>query len=330
MIIAFATCSNNFLAQAKTTFQSLAVHHPEIRNFLFIVDNPDDSIDYSFLEPSQVIFLNNTIAKGFGEMLARYDILELNTAVRPYIFHYLHEKHPEAQKILYLDPDVVVYGKLDEAIEILDSHDILITPHFLTPLPIDGYKPFENLALNYGTYNMGFFGLRMGTANTGKFLDWWTERTTLFGHIDPANGYFTDQIWFNLAPVFFEKVHTFMHPGYNMAAWNLHERYISSYTDNGGVMLRSGHPLIIYHFSSWNYRFPDELSRVYTRFGFEKRPDLVKLYRDYYEILKTNKIELFQDLACTLPFNKKTVKRSRVKKVLTPGVNLMRTIWRKI
>lgn len=330
MTIAFTICSNNFLGQAKTMFQSLERWHPEIKTYLFLADLPDQRIDYEFLLPAEMIVADDKIIDGFSDLVERYTVIELNTAIRPFVIRHLQKLHPGIRKVIYLDPDLYIYNKLDLVSGILDKEDLVITPHFLQPVPIDEFVPFENLALNYGTYNMGFFALNPSTPNMDRFLDWWGERTTRFGHIDPSNGYFTDQIWFNLVPVFFEKVHTLMHPGYNMAAWNLQERFITDYCDNGRIVLSSGHELVIYHFSSWSHKHPGRLSPYYNRYSFETRPDLVRLYKEYEKLLLENKATFFEGFPCALPYNRKIVRQSLMKKALMPGVNLMRRIWQKI
>jgi hypothetical protein len=330
MTIAFTICSNSFLAYAKTMLDSLRVHHPEIKTFIFLVDRPDETIDYSFFSPAEVITADEKIIPGFSELLGRYNVIELSTALRPFVIRYLQNSYAEAGRLYYIDPDMFIYDRLDIIHKLLENEDIIITPHFLHPLPLDGRVPFENLALNYGTYNLGFFALKPHCANTNSFLNWWGERTSQFGHIDPANGYFTDQIWFNLVPLFFKKVHTLLHPGYNMAAWNLHERSIKTYEENGKVILDSGENLVIYHFSSWDINHPDQLSKYYNRFDFDDRPDLVKLYKDYRVALERNRVEFFSKIHCALPYNRKTIKRSRMQKMLLPGLNLMRRVWQKI
>ena len=330
MTIAFTICSNNFLAQARTMFQSLEKWHPEMKTFLFLADLPDQRIDYSSFSPAEVLVAGKEMIAGFSEMVDRYTIIELNTAIRPFIIRHLQQRFPECDALIYLDPDLYIYERLDMITGLLKEHDLVITPHFLQPLPIDEFAPFENLALNYGTYNMGFFAMNPQTENINRFLEWWGERTSRFGHVDPANGYFTDQIWFNLVPVFFEKVHSLMHPGFNMAAWNLHERSVASYCENGRIVLSSGHPLVIYHFSSWSFKEPGLLSPYYNRFSFENRPDLIKLYQDYRKSLLENKVEFFEGIPCALPYNRKTVRQSRMKRALMPGVSLMRRLWQKI
>jgi hypothetical protein len=116
-----------------------------------------------------------------------------------------------------------------------------------------------------------------------------------------------------------------------MAAWNLHERFIAAYCDNGRIVLSSGHQLVAYHFSSWSFKKPELLSPWYNRYNFSNRPDLVKLYNDYRLSLLENKIQFFDEIACALPcFKKEPVRQSLVKKTLMPGVNLMRRVWQKM
>src|SRR5688572_30154886 len=146
-------------------FGSLAKHHAEIKTYIFLVDHPDDRVDYSFFAPAEVVIVDDSIVEGFSAMVGRYTIIELNTAIRPFVIRFLNRIQSEANKIYYLDPDLYIYDRLDTTDAILSGEDVVITPHFLQPVPIDGYVPFENLALNYGTYNMGFFGLNPQSTN---------------------------------------------------------------------------------------------------------------------------------------------------------------------
>jgi len=330
MTVAFTICSNNFLAQAKTALESLQQQHPEIKTVIFLVDIADEAIDYRYFSPADVIVVDEKIVAGFMELVHRYTIMELNSAVRPFVIRHLQQSYPGISRLYYIDPDMYVYDRFDHLDQLLEKEDILITPHFLQPIPVDGLRPFENLALNFGTYNLGFLALNPSTENVNTFLDWWGERTRQFSHIDLQNGYFTDQIWFNLVPIFFKRVYTIRHPGYNMAIWNLHERKISSCDEQGKIMLESGDPLVIYHFSSWDYFNPRQLSREHNRYQLAQRPDLEKLYADYHAALIKNRIEFFYTIPCRLPYNKKIIRRSPLQKVLSPVVNLMRKVWKKI
>jgi hypothetical protein len=174
-----------------------------------------------------------------------------------------------------------------------------------------------------------FLALNPTSDNVKNFLKWWGERTSQFGYVDLANGYFVDQIWFNLVPVFFKKVYILRHPGYNMACWNLHERVISEYLENGKILLHSGDHLVFYHFSLWSFFRPKEITRKLTRFNFKNRPDLSKLFNDYYGRLQQNRMEDFSKIPCRLAY-KKDKRSGGIKKILSPGVNLMKRVWHKL
>lgn len=40
-----------------------------------------------------------------------------------------------SEKAIYLDCDIAVFSRLNELTELLESHDIALIPHMLTPLP---------------------------------------------------------------------------------------------------------------------------------------------------------------------------------------------------
>src|SRR5690349_5946094 len=213
MTISFTICSNNFLAQAKTMVDSLLYHHPEMKAIIFLVDEKDEQVDYTVFNPAEVIVVNEHIVPGYMEMVDRYTILELSTAIRPFLIRYLDKENKTLDRIYYIDPDMMVYDRLDLLDEILKDSNLVITPHFINPIPLDDRKPFEDLALIYGIYNVGFLAINPQTETAQQFLDWWGERTSRFAFADTSRGLFTDQIWFNLVPVFFDKIHILKHPG---------------------------------------------------------------------------------------------------------------------
>jgi hypothetical protein len=62
----------------------------------------------------------------------RYDIMELKTAVKPFMFqHLLGMGH---QTILYFDPDIQIFSRLDQILESLqDGASFVPTPHLCAP-----------------------------------------------------------------------------------------------------------------------------------------------------------------------------------------------------
>lgn len=276
----FTLCSNNYLAQAKVLADSVRQFQPGWTFLLGLVDKKDPSIDYPGLG-FEVLELA-AIEPKMTALAQKYSIIELNTCVKPTFFQYLFERRKAAQ-VIYLDPDTCLYGPMDAVIA---GHDFVLTPHILSPIPLDGLSPEEPLFLNYGLYNLGFLALKR-SPETQRFLRWWRERTYQKGFDNPARGLFTDQLWINLVPLYFEGVSILRHPGYNMGPWNLHERFLR--TDN---ILESGEPLVFYHFSGFKPGVP-KLHKDYTRYTLQQRSDLRQLYQDYEQkVIQSKYLEL--------------------------------------
>ena len=296
MRIAFTLCSNNYLAQAKTLGDSLLAHNPNYKFIIGLVDKKGAEIDYDFFLPHQVIEAEAAGIPNFDDLCRRYDIIELNTAVKPFFFKYLFREHPELSGALYLDPDVMVFSSLEKIYAELDNHSLVLTPHLLSPFPLDGCEPTENVFLTFGIYNLGFIGVA-NQPEGRRFLDWWGERTFASGYNKPDAGMFVDQLWVNLAPVFFDKVKVSLDPGRNVAYWNLHERNVSR--KNDAFFINDNFPLAFYHFSSYRLSDPAQLSRYQNRYSFETRPDIVELFDTYRNTVIRNRYDYFSKLECS-------------------------------
>jgi hypothetical protein len=326
--IVFTICSNNYLAQAKTLLNAVLITNPGVRFYIGLADKKQEIIDYTFLEPAVVIELSDQIIPGYDNMISRYNIIELNTAVKPFFFQFLIRNNPAVSFLYYFDPDIMVYTSLQYLHNLLGGHDIIVTPHFYTPLPIDEYYPKESMALKYGVYNLGFIGIKADGEQTAGFLKWWGERTFTYGYDNNAQGLFVDQIWITLAPLFFKRLGIINHHGCNMGPWNLHERQIAEFTEDKNIKLNNGEDLMFYHFSSYRYKDPFKLSESYNRHDLTRLPLLKLLYQDYHAQMLANKVHFFSAIKCALPLHDM---QPRLKhKVAAPVLNLVRKIWRKI
>jgi hypothetical protein len=296
MTIVFTLCSNNYLAQAKNLGDSLFRHNHEYKFIIGLVDKFHQSIDYTFFKNSTFIPVESLNLADFDSLWKRYNVIELNTCVKASYFKKIKQLYPLVKNIIYLDPDIQVFSSLKSIEEWLTSSDILITPHALTPLPLDGCMPSENIFLNYGIYNLGFIALNATGKEFDEFTSWWESRTLRFGFIDEANGFFVDQLWINLVPIYFKKVNVINHMGYNMAPWNLHER-LPLEKRNEEWILQGGEKLIFYHFSSFNVEKPDIISKYYNRYNFDASKNLFDLYCQYYKSMIDNKIHELKIIA---------------------------------
>lgn len=301
MKIAFTICSNNYLGQAKSLADSLLQFNPDYTFFIGLVDRKESTIDYSFFHPCIILPVEELPIPKLDIMIERYNITELNTAVKPFIFKYLFDQYKEAETIIYFDPDILIYSKFEELEEALSSNNMVLTPHFTTPIN-DGCYPSEQTILNAGLYNLGFIALKKGSESI-RFLDWWGNNLIDKCYIAFEHGLFTDQIWINFAPLYFKDVYILRHKGYNAAYWNLHERVVN-YND-GKFWINNDEKLVFFHFSGYLFSEKDEISKYQTRFSFSSRNDVVPLFNSYQSVLASNNHLMFSKHDCYFVKKKK-------------------------
>ena len=242
MITAVTICSINYLAQAKTLGDSLLKHNPDYRFVIGLVDKMDGRADVSSFSPFEILEVSKIDIENFEEMILKYDIMELNTAVKPFFLNYLFQRDATVDSVVYFDPDIVVFHPFNDMEQKLKSHNIVLTPHFFTPID-DDHLPSENTILNAGVFNLGFIALSR-SSETFRFLSWWQARLKDKCFHAVEKGLFVDQIWINLVPVYFDKVCLERHLGYNAAYWNLHERKIK--VEDGTYFVNDKYPLIFF------------------------------------------------------------------------------------
>lgn len=291
MKIAFTICSNNYLAQAKTLGDSFLKYHPDVRFIIGLVDKFDTSFDYSFFLNFTIIPVEDLKIDCFNELNRKYNLVELNTAVKPDYFKYVFENF-NAEKVLYIDPDILVKSTFEEVYTLLDTQNIILTPHICSPVD-DDYQPTDYHTLRGGVFNLGFIALS-NYNNIESFLNWWRDRVYKYGYANFSKNMFYDQLWINYVPVFYDNYYILKHPGYNMANWNLHERSLSAKKE--AFYVNNNYPLRFFHFSSYKYDMPYQICSYLTRYDFNSRPDLIALFNEYNNLLLNNKIELISKL----------------------------------
>ena len=321
MTLAFTLCSINYLAQARTLGDSLRETNPDYKYVIGLVDTLNGANLPDALVPDYLMIEVDTIGiPGFAAMCDRYDITELNTAVKPFYIDYLYKTYPDADAVIYFDPDIIVFQPLHDLNRALTTYSLVLTPHTCSPTP-DWERPNEQHHLNTGIFNLGFIGLR-NDATARQFVDWWKDRLVYECRIDLCAGLFVDQHWVNFAPVYHDSVLIDRHLGYNVAYWNLHERYFSQdeagqwHVQNPDAVTTdletnaTDEPLQFFHFSGYNPDRPNEISKYQTRYDFDnnghrnvgladrQRPDVRPLFDLYRERLLANHNEQYRQYPC--------------------------------
>lgn len=320
MTIAFTICSINYLAQAKTLGDSLQTTNPEINFFIGLVDTLEGiQFDSDHEVPYTLIEIHKIGIPQFAQMCEDYNITELNTAVKPYFFTYFFKNYAEAEKVIYFDPDIIVYQPLTSLLENLATNDAVLTPHICTPIN-DTKSPNELHHLNTGVFNLGFGAFRRSVASL-DYISWWERKLRNECKIALCDGLFVDQNWMNFTPLFLEKTHIEKNPGYNAAYWNLHERYFT--IQNEVYYVNNDIPLIFFHYSGYDPRKPKEISKYQDRFTFKDRPDLIELFQYYHNQLIRNGNDYFRAFTCSYIKPEKIYKYKRIRKALVAPIKAL-------
>ncbi len=285
--VAFCTiASANYFAFAKTLLRSLERTHPECDRYFLLVDKQNDRIaaeqGFTTLSPGELGI------EGFEQMSFAYDIVELNTAVKPFLLTSLLKKG--YRKVIYLDPDILVVNRLDRVLKLLDTASIVVTPHSVHPAPpatsfLSQIEHEKNMSTT-GIFNLGFVGISR-TRDAEEFLAWWRNRCRYLCFVDPTAGIFVDQKWAELAVAYWDRVHILRDPGYNVSVWNLHGRALSRNKVN------KKWPLVFYHFSSIEIRDDAIFSKNERYVRPEDYPEVKELFSRYRKEVVVNGFDEF-------------------------------------
>jgi len=295
--VAFTICSLNYLYMAISARESFLFYNNEWEFIIIIQDmiSNQNIIPYiSDLTKDNVTFLFSLGIKNdlpyipIEEINTRYKVYESNTAIKPYVFSYFFNK--DYGKVCYFDPDILFYDKINELDKLLDNHNVILTPHLLTPAPEDGKDQCNQMYNLVGVYNCGFVAMSY-SENTKIILKFWETELKKNAYDRPSIGLFTDQIWANFFPAFSDKCFILRNPGYNAAYWNLHERVISF---NNGKWYVNDKSLVFFHFSGLSLDNINLISKHQNRFTLNDREnDLRILFENYVNIIIKNKIYIF-------------------------------------
>ncbi|KAB2860412.1 MAG: group 1 glycosyl transferase, partial [Anaerolineae bacterium] len=282
--IACTIISKNYLAAARTLVNSLRQFHDNIYPVVLLVDIIEDDFDPS-AENFHTMLAQDLGIPRWSHFAMKYDIMELNTAVKPYLLEALFDRF-EAQKVIYFDPDIVIYHQLDDLLTLLDEHGVVLTPHLLDPLN-DDFSPSELNILQAGTFNLGFIALAR-KYQWRELLQWWQKRLYNNCTREIDKGMFVDQHWADLMPSLYDGVYILRNPGYNLAYWNFKTRDLQHGPD-GYYVDSPENPLIFFHFSGFSVDNLDAVSKHQDRFVMSQLNGAYhQIFADYRQRLLDN------------------------------------------
>jgi hypothetical protein len=269
--------TSDYLPWARILSESFAAHNPDVRFVVLVLDDagPDllrASDRFELRLPAEI----GLDSAEYRWMASIYDGFELCCALKPGLLRFLLN---EADAALYLDSDILVCASLADIARRAAETGLVLSPHVLEPPPSDGLIPDENTFLRVGQFNGGF--IAVGHSGV-SFLDWWGQRLSR-ECVDwsPANPLrFVDQRWLDLSLNYFH-VDVLRDRGANVAYWNLGSRALT-YGPQGYTV--DGHPLRFMHFSGFDPRVPDILSKYLgepARVDTRRSPALARICVEY-------------------------------------------------
>jgi len=276
----FTIASKNYLAYVRVLLESVTRIHPEYKVYLCLADKVDGCFDPT-IEPYTIVQADDLSIPHFADFALRYDIMEFNTAVKPFMFRWLFN-NTDLDAVIYLDPDIQVFSRLDRLESLLSSPaSIVLTPHITKPLE-DGKSPSDYSMLQAGVFNLGFIGARR-CGESLDFMEWWGRRLVTQCINDLQSNLFVDQKWCDLAPCLLENLKILRDEGYNTAYWNLAQRKVSK--NESGVWLSNSFPLVFFHFSGINPLQKQLVSKHQNRFGWSDILEVQPLFEAYNSAL---------------------------------------------
>jgi glycosyltransferase involved in cell wall biosynthesis len=285
--IYFTSINLEYLDKAITLWESLKIFETKAQ-FVTVIVEPEltkfqledqlKALNFPF-DLSKPLLVHD-VPWNWIEKLDGLSVVEACTAIKASAAKFLLASSLDTQ-VVYLDPDMQVYGPLNEVDNLLELSSFVLTPHLLEPPSIEESVISNEIAgsMVHGVYNLGFFAVK-NTREGFEILNWWESRLSKYCKAETSTGVFTDQKWFDISTIYFNSISILKHPGYNVAPWNLAERFL---TNENGLIRADNFPLKIFHFSSFDYKVHIEML-----VKFDSSKIALNLARDYKKALERN------------------------------------------
>lgn len=276
--VVFCSLSRLYLPKALIFAASLKRHHPDWEYHLLINDSWSHDFDQYFENVDKFVQINRLGIDSFHSWSFCMDAEEICCATRPYYFKTLLDAGYE--NVFFFDPDIEIFSPLDYLTDLLEHHDVLLTPHTDKPAISDAEIFYTEMSvLAHGVFNLGFIAAK-NTKNANDVIGFWRHRLSRYSLKEHSRGLWTDQKWFNLVPIYFDGVHIVRHPGCNTASWNIAHREISVV---GGRHMADGQPLLFFHFSGYDRGIPRKMYQLLRGYN-QALENMFEAYTQKHEI----------------------------------------------
>jgi hypothetical protein len=211
-----------------------------VLNINGIIKTQNDNLNFIDINDLRQFLNKNRIStKYFNEIDDK-----LRWALKPVIMRYLISEKGYSS-VIYIDNDIYFFDKYNFLFEMLNEHSIILTPHWRNINPESNNENDRlNFRLNFqhGLFNAGFIAVNDRALS---FLDWWYKCNCYEMKRDICSGFYDDQRFLDVVPIYFEGTHILKHFGCNVSEWN--ENTLARKLDIDKYLI-NGMPLVFMHF----------------------------------------------------------------------------------
>jgi glycosyltransferase involved in cell wall biosynthesis len=210
------------LARAAVLATSFRAVHPHAHFTVVVIDADVDEYRHACADGVMFIAARELpLAPGeFHRWAMLYEAEALRQVLKPWAVQMRFDAGDEV--VVLLDPDIVVYGSLEEVERQAQKDSIVLVPHTTEPPARDDLRPSEDELLAAGVYDLGFMAF---SQDATPMLDWWKSGLRRATYAPPVSS--TTQRWIDLVPAYFEHA-VLRDPGYNVGYKNLATRIFES------------------------------------------------------------------------------------------------------
>jgi len=236
-------CTNfdhRYLPRGLALYQSLKQHCPSSHLWVLCMDRSCHEVLSTLCLPDIHLIDLQEFERSDEELLRAKrtrTLLEYYITCKPSFLLFILSKHPEVNRINYLDADLFFFSDLSPLFDEIADHSIAIIGHRFPPELVDFGQA--------GIYNAGFLSFRRDES-AFACLRWWRDRCLEWCYDRFDEGRFFDQTYLDDWPARFSGTIVLCHKGANLAPWNLANYSIEA---DGPCVSVDGQPLIFFHFS---------------------------------------------------------------------------------
>jgi len=128
----FTSAAVNYLPKVRILCHSIRRYHPEAVIHLALADERPQWLRTEDEPFDSILGIERLGIPDYRNWTFTHSIVELSTAIKPFALKHLLQL-PDCGAVLYFDPDMVLFSRVDDILTTLESNNLALTPHQTKP-----------------------------------------------------------------------------------------------------------------------------------------------------------------------------------------------------